>query len=196
MEKEESYSSRFLPLSAPGSLSCLGFLGVDVAAKLGFLLQQKYSGIFLGSNGLFLTGRSRFSAKKGAFIQLCMGRWCDEHSIQAGNTHSNTHPQCCYFLVPILRGSERGAFSLCVLCSYMEVSWLSPAVASAPGHSCPPWQLSDEFLIWLFLELSVQLAAGRERLSCLVLGEGSEVSLCHFTLMAQRSWDLCVCVVR
>lgn len=33
--------------------------------------------------------------------------------------------------------------------------------------------------MWVFLGLSGQLAVGRERLSCLVLGEGSKVTLCH-----------------
>lgn len=66
-----------------------------------------------------------------------------------------------------------------MLCSRMEVSWLSPAVASSPGHSCPPWQLSSGFLTRLFLGLSLQLVAGRERLSWQVFVEGSEVSLCH-----------------
>lgn len=37
---------------------------MDVAAKLRFLLQQKYSGIFLGSNGPFLTGKSSFSQEE------------------------------------------------------------------------------------------------------------------------------------
>lgn len=52
------------PFAAPGSLRCLGFPRVDVAAKLRFPLQQKYSGIFLGSNGLFLTGKSSFSREE------------------------------------------------------------------------------------------------------------------------------------
>lgn len=179
MEKEESYSPPFLHLPAPGSLSCLGFPRVDVAAKLRLLLQQKYSGIFLGSNGTFLTGRSSFSQEERCIYPAVHREmvWWAQYSSRRYTL--NTCPQCWGFLVPLLGGSENSAFSSCVLCSYMEVSWLSPAVVSALGHSCPSWQLSDGFLIWLFLGLSGQLLAGRERLSCLMLSEGSKASLCH-----------------
>lgn len=120
--------------------------------------------------------------------------WWAEYSSRKYSHTVTTCPWCCYFLVPILRGSERGAFSPCVLCSCLELSWLSPAVASAPGHSCPPWQLSSGFLIRLFWDglHNLQQAERGFPGRCLVRGVKSLCATC-FTFMAQRSWSVCVC---
>lgn len=56
----------------------------------------------------------------------------------------------------------------------MEVSWLSPAVASAPGHSCPPWQLSDTAFFG-----AVCTTRSRQREAFLAWCLVSKASLCH-----------------
>lgn len=132
-----------------------------------------------------------FYGKKGAFIQLCTGRWCDEHSIQAGNTHLTPALGAGTFLF-LFKEDLRGVLSHPVLCSYMEVSWLSPAVASAPGHSCPSWQLSDGFLIQLFWGLSATCSRQRE---AFLPGAWWVKPLCA-SLLWHKGFGVCVCVER
>lgn len=124
-----------------------------------------------------------------------MRRWWGEYSIQTQRIQTlKLLHWCCCFLVSILRWSEMGAFSHCVLCRYVEVFWLSPAAAPAPGHSCHPWQLSDGFLIFGGGGgLSAWLPTGRETFPAWCLARGVK-SLCttYFAFTPQRQLDPCM----
>ena len=106
----------------------------------------------------------------------------------------NSHPWCFCFLVLILGGRKTGTFSHCVLRRYVEVSWLSPAAGPAPGRSClRDFCLGCCLFFFIIPRLTAQLATDRERLPCLVLGEGSRVSLYHLLVLTpQRRLGLCV----
>lgn len=123
-----------------------------------------------------------------------MGRWCDDYSIQTESTRTLKLPP----LVLLLSGSyfkriRDGCFlTLCV--AQVRGGFLAqPSCRSSPRTqlsllTAVRW-ISDNFLGGL----SARLATGRERLSCLALGEGSKVFLYRLLhLYATKALGPCV----